>query len=300
MDASFNVLTASAYDWETLYGSYRWDSTTGLYHVRYRAYHPALGRWLQWDPVGIAADNLNLFVYVSDAPINFTDPRGEWRFVPGMGSLSGSLGPGDTAIYGEASSEFQMNFDNNTDAFIANANGTCCAEVRFIQIYYMSVHGSVFNDLKNKVWTLDVDDKPPPYFPDGHFGNPSNPMGLPSSMFDAPFFGRLWVYPRPNQISIKFESCAICSKSKLPNSTKGVGDVFACIEWGHSFGIVGTMFNTRIDSWKRHVDRETWSSRDPYIVRNGQKVAVTGDYFFKGIAREPSVQMEKVLTKYFP
>jgi uncharacterized protein RhaS with RHS repeats len=38
-------------------------------------YSPALGRFLQTDPVG-TADDLNLYAYVKNNPINFSDPSG--------------------------------------------------------------------------------------------------------------------------------------------------------------------------------------------------------------------------------
>ncbi|MFM0362931.1 RHS repeat-associated core domain-containing protein [Paraburkholderia sediminicola] len=47
----------------------------GLYYYKARMYSPALGRFLQTDPVG-TADDLNLYAYVKNNPINFTDPFG--------------------------------------------------------------------------------------------------------------------------------------------------------------------------------------------------------------------------------
>ncbi|MFM0079931.1 toxin C-terminal domain-containing protein [Paraburkholderia sediminicola] len=47
----------------------------GLYYYKARMYSPALGRFLQTDPVGYR-DDLNWYAYVGNNPINFTDPTG--------------------------------------------------------------------------------------------------------------------------------------------------------------------------------------------------------------------------------
>ncbi len=52
MDANFNPIPASAFDWETLSDSYRYDTDTGFNQVRYRYLHPLLGRWITRDPLG--------------------------------------------------------------------------------------------------------------------------------------------------------------------------------------------------------------------------------------------------------
>ncbi len=54
LDAAWLPLAASAYDWDLLFGGYRYDAATGLYLVRNRVYHPTPGRWLQRDPSGYA------------------------------------------------------------------------------------------------------------------------------------------------------------------------------------------------------------------------------------------------------
>jgi RHS repeat-associated protein len=57
-----------------------------LYYYKARFYSPALGRFLQTDPIG-TADDLNLYAYVGNNPVNRVDPLGfsSWE----AGALSG-------------------------------------------------------------------------------------------------------------------------------------------------------------------------------------------------------------------
>lgn len=50
-------------------------SPSGLYLTLNRAYDPYSGRWLSRDPVG-EHGGINLYAYVSDDPVNLTDPFG--------------------------------------------------------------------------------------------------------------------------------------------------------------------------------------------------------------------------------
>jgi uncharacterized protein RhaS with RHS repeats len=49
-----------------------------LYYYRARFYSPQTGRFLQTDPVGYK-DDINLYAYVNNDPVDRTDPRGLWN-----------------------------------------------------------------------------------------------------------------------------------------------------------------------------------------------------------------------------
>ena len=51
------------------------DSDIGISYFGYRFYIPSLGRWMTRDPIG-EDDDLNLYVYARNNPLNYVDPLG--------------------------------------------------------------------------------------------------------------------------------------------------------------------------------------------------------------------------------
>src|SRR5206468_2027497 len=54
----------------------RENDGTGLYYYRARYYHPGLTRFISEDPIGMEGSGINLYRYVRNNPLTWTDPFG--------------------------------------------------------------------------------------------------------------------------------------------------------------------------------------------------------------------------------
>jgi RHS repeat-associated protein len=73
----WTVRVSSLFNWIYLHQGSRYDRATGLYDFRFREYSPTLGRWMQQDPLGYTAGDLNLYGFVGNRPNSTVDPTGQ-------------------------------------------------------------------------------------------------------------------------------------------------------------------------------------------------------------------------------
>jgi|GEM_PF-5632550 len=78
---------ASQLDNPWMFTGRQYDPETGLYYYRARYYHPALGRFMQADPLGYIG-GLNLYAYCGNNATNLRDPAGlyAWNSSFGFGN----------------------------------------------------------------------------------------------------------------------------------------------------------------------------------------------------------------------
>jgi len=67
---------SSAYGNRFMFQGREYLSEFQIYDFRHRMYHPDLGRFLQMDPIGFDAGDMNLFRYCGDDPLDRSDPTG--------------------------------------------------------------------------------------------------------------------------------------------------------------------------------------------------------------------------------
>jgi len=74
--ANNTQLSTSAYGNRFMFQGREWIPELGIYDYRHRMYQPELGRFLQMDPTGFDAGDMDLFRYCGDDPVDRSDPTG--------------------------------------------------------------------------------------------------------------------------------------------------------------------------------------------------------------------------------
>ncbi|MBI5744915.1 MAG: RHS repeat protein [Elusimicrobia bacterium] len=76
------------------YTAREFDFETGLYDNRWRHRSPDTGGFMQEDPIGFAGEDTNLYVYVRNNPVNYSDPSGLVQWGDAGRAAGGIVGNG--------------------------------------------------------------------------------------------------------------------------------------------------------------------------------------------------------------
>ncbi len=249
---------ASAYDNQILFGGYRFDPESGLYHVRNRPYHPTLGVWPVRDPAGYV-DGFSLYQGFRGDPINGVDPSGA-QTAPATTQSAATTNPSLGNKYGKWEVK-QTNSDMPKAksvvhiTFIPTNKCLCEGDIAFIQIY-RNVNANNAKDIISNTsdrasangWT--VDKKPGRKSGWYAYNDDDTTHGNTITPGTATQAGRSnatlddnpdATYPGSNNY---FETFAICKKSKV---------IYAGVSWGFhrdDNGKVTSLPTTNVDLTK--------------------------------------------------
>ncbi len=133
--------------------AYEWLEAPGLYYCRARMYLPAHGRWLQPDPMGFAAGDVNLYRYCGNDPVDGVDPTGLYTVIgdyPLNLGIPDAMNPGHIGIA----------TTNPTNNQLVDSAGNLTGTYGFFSTNLMSGTGAVKNDGRTPENTIVLDTTP--------------------------------------------------------------------------------------------------------------------------------------------
>jgi RHS repeat-associated protein len=83
---------------DVAYAGGLYDDDTDFMRFGARDYNPHTGRWTNKDPILFNGRQSNLYVYVNNNPVNFTDPNGKFAWVAAGAVLGAAVNVGATLI----------------------------------------------------------------------------------------------------------------------------------------------------------------------------------------------------------